>query len=66
MLRILCPVCPREQRTTSTGKQIVVGYDLNISETNYSGLDVDIADCPNCGKTFYVAYKKEIESITEV
>lgn len=66
ILRILCPICPQNTKTTLRGVSITCGSDLTIIQENYSGCGVDIGECPDCGKVFHIAYKKEIESITEV
>lgn len=50
-----CPVCPpvmvgrnRDRKSSETA--------LEISESNYSGCGVDMANCPKCGRGFVVSY----------
>ncbi len=56
-----CPVCPlvmvgknRDRKSAAT--------QLVLSESNYSGCGVDMANCPVCGRGFQLSYK--IDEIT--
>lgn len=58
----VCPECPPDVRRSGR----VARPRLNISDTNYHGCGVDIATCPDCGKTFTISYKiDKIERIRQ-
>jgi len=48
-----CPECSPVYN--KAGKQ--VGERLELVEADYSGLGIDLADCPKCKKIFYITYK---------
>ncbi len=56
-----CPNCPAE--TNKKNKQY--GPALSLVASNYSGCDVDIAECPTCKKRFVISYSVKVESIKE-
>lgn len=62
-MRILCPACPQETKIIR-GREVLIGKDLDIIETNYSGCGVDIAFCETCQKKYQISYK--VDQITEV
>jgi hypothetical protein len=46
---VYCPSCPKD----SKGR----GQDLKLTEANYSGCAVDMANCCECGKGYQISYK---------
>lgn len=59
-----CPVCPPTFRHPKNKEPVRTGVRLELSESNYSGCGVDIAQCPECKKYFQISYK--VDKITEV
>jgi hypothetical protein len=50
---IMCPKCEPIKRKNGQ----IIGVRLEITERNYSGTSIDIADCPNCNRIFSISYK---------
>lgn len=55
-----CPICP--PALNKRGHRI--DGPLELVRRNYSGLGVDIAQCPECRRQFQISYK--VDKITEV
>jgi len=50
---VRCPSC--KPHKNKKGK--IIGPNLTLSESNYSGYGVDMANCPECGKGFQISFK---------
>jgi hypothetical protein len=50
-----CPVCP----PVLIGRTLKQSAEtqLSLSESDYSGCGVDMANCPKCGRGFCLSYK---------
>lgn len=52
------PVCPH--CTANDGSAVL----LDCTQRNFGGYGVDVGDCPECGKRFYVSY--EVLNVEEI
>jgi rubredoxin len=53
-----CPECCEKPDHKGRAKRV----QLDITEFNYHGIGIDLAECPECGEVFQISYKiDEIE-----
>jgi hypothetical protein len=52
-----CPECKPVFRVPKNKPRVRVGVRLELVESNYSGLSVDMATCPECGRGYSISYK---------
>lgn len=58
-----CPACkPERFLNKRTGKLVTVRQRLLLSEENYSGTGISMANCEKCGRGFAISYK--VDKIT--
>lgn len=60
---LYCPSCPPEMVGKNRDRKSAATM-LEVVARNYSGCSVDIAACPQCGRTFQVSYK--VDEVIEV
>ena len=63
---IYCPKCEKQYKSIMKNMKVskVKTFRLIISEKNYHGCGVDIADCPVCEREFQISYK--VDKISEI
>lgn len=55
-----CPECPPTYRRPKDREQVREGARLQLSESNYSGCGVDMANCPECGRGYEIQYDHKV------